>query len=268
VTDPSCMSFWYPRLLALHVPADKKTQQPAKGIPMPKTELVDAGEDWIDMYSILDSPKRFPTEWATADKKVQEVSDRLMVASTRLGDAPFFLRTGLTSGKHNWSKCCYLPDRFPKTFYDAVHNLIDDSGCKGLDFRHWAVREYLPVLPLFRLDNYGGMPLVPEIRVFTKGGEIRGHQPYWPKKSIEAGRPNCENWEPLYKQGTEACERAWENPDSGVKSIALQVAKALPEHDWSIDLLLTTRGWYVTDLAIAGRSHFEAADFIFEEGMS
>ncbi len=45
------------------------------------------------------------------------------------------------------------------------------------------------------------------------------------------------------------------------------MAAGLPGHDWSIDLLLTTRGWQVTDLAEADKSYFDADNFKFEEGM-
>lgn len=221
--DRTCMSWWYPKIQGL--------------VPTPRTEIVKAG---IELWRLIDD----------------ETPDGYYGFLTRLGEMavkvapghieqPVFLRTGHTSGKHNWKCCCYL-DYDLDGHVRALVNFSAMAGFFGLPYDVWAVREYLPVEPLFRCTAYGDMPVVPERRYFVDGGKLLYSIPYWPEQALQEGEPDEPNWRDklpiVQREFTEA---------------AAKMARTCGEAcggKWSVDVLLTRDGYYVTDMAEAEKS--------------
>jgi hypothetical protein len=151
----------------------------AAGIPVPRTKIIPmpkAAQEAI--WSAFDGkeggdPRSFFAE--------------LAAAAAAIG-FPVFLRTDHTSGKHDWERCCFLEsaDDIPQ----HVFNLAEFSECAdimGLPWDVWAIREFLPTMPLGVCPRYGDMPICREFRFFVVDGETRCWHPYWPRFSLEDG---------------------------------------------------------------------------------
>jgi hypothetical protein len=234
VTDPrNNLAFWFPRLLAA-------------GLPVPRTEIVRMPDDVAEAsWAILDGEEL--NAW---------IYDHLMPAVERIG-LPAFLRTGHTAAKHEWSRTCALTDL--ERLRHHVGALIEYSACAGifgLPWDAWAVREMLPTVPLATLPNYGDMPLCREWRCFVRGGDLVCRHPYWPAGPIAAGI-SVED-APWLEDAPRAAERlaaelATEDGIGEVEALARRAGAAVGG-EWSVDVLATERGWYVTDMAVARES--------------
>lgn len=253
MTDRSCLTYWFPRLLAA-------------GIPVPKTEIVDAGEDWRNLLGYFDNPKQHPGEFVKAEAVMKPLAANLRQAAARIGPAPYFLRTGQGSGKHRWKDCCDLRD------LDAIENhilaLVEWSemvDMMGLPWRFWVVRERLPVKSIAILPGYGDMPLVREIRCFVNGGKILCHHAYWPRDSIRDGlskklshgwdEDNVDGGRELEADDLYLASQMDVDAEYGALHNARRVAKVFADDGyWSVDVLETERGMFVTDMAVGERS--------------
>lgn len=239
--NENCLSYWFPKLLAA-------------GLPVPKTKIVAMPEAAREaMFMPLDG------------KPIGEAAfpflAELRTAVEEIG-TPCFLRTGQTSGKHNWKDTCYLHD--VANLESHVIRLIEFSEiCDfiGLPWDVWCVRELLPTVPLMTADLYGGMPVCREYRFFVNDGEVVCSHPYWPLESLVDGMSKCpENLRELYRSMSKAKSKG-DAPDdwyfdgvpSDLQSLAVRASKAVGGF-WSVDILDTERGWYVTDMAHADRS--------------
>lgn len=222
----NCLSNWYPRIRDA-------------GLPVPKTVIVTAPDGGRNLAMLLDG--QTPPGWDAFVAALQ--------ARGNLVGWPCFLRTGHTSGKHNWKDTCYLAG--PESVASHVLNLVEFSemaGLIGLPCDVWAVRELLPTRPAFRCTAYGGMPVVREFRCFVAAdGASQCLHPYWPVEAAERGRPDADNWRELLA----ATHQLTDEEGRIVRRLAKEAAEACPGDDWCVDLLDTQRGWYVTDMAIA-----------------
>lgn len=223
VIDKDCLSFWLPIL-------------EQSGVPTPKTEIIQTG---LTSGDILDCE---PTPEAL------DLFQRIGEAGDQLG-WPCFLRTGHGSGKHQWRDTCYLPGK--TSIPHHVYALVEWSECvdmMGLPVRVWAVREMLRTKPYF--TAFDGMPVVPELRCFVSGGELVASVPYWPRDCFSWG-VSCKDWE----KRLDRMNREINIHRSGADHLAIRVAEAFAnERAWSVDVLMTERGWYVTDMALAAHS--------------
>lgn len=243
--DRNCLSYWFPRLVAA-------------GVPVPRTEVVRwPGGVW-NLAMLLDGH---------TPHGLGPFLDELRAAALRISPVgPWFLRTGQGSGKHDWSRCCHLTDL--ANLADHVGNLVSWSHLVDvLGLRHdvWAVREMLPTRPVAVLPRYAGFPLVPEVRAFVRGGRVACHHDYWPAGAVQDGLP----------AGTDAITAGAVAAAASVRGPALDdalrlagvVARAFDaDGAWSVDLLPTDRGWFVTDMAEAARS-FHMPGCPAEEGL-
>jgi hypothetical protein len=173
---------------------------------------------------------------------------------------PWFLRTGHISGKHQWKDTCDLRDLSKlQQHIDKLAELSEMADLLGLPSDVWVVRERLPVQPIAYLPLYGDMPLVKEMRAFIRGGKIQCLHPYWPENAIAQGLPPDQRYKApdLFQKLTPSISEA-----AMVQITLERVARAFPEqHGWSVDLLGTRFGWYVTDMAVADRSfHYLGCD--------
>lgn len=261
--DRNCLSYWLPRLVAA-------------GLPVPRTELVDAGPDWPKMLGACEHDPRHKADRDEGERLVAPLADAIRSKADAVGGYPLFLRTGHFSGKHDWSKACHVPTA--ESVAEHVRQLVFMSEMFGsfgeLPWQQWAVRELLPVDAVGSLAGYGGMPLVREYRAFVSGGSVRCLHHYWPIGSVldgidctHARRPD--NWpegltlhndkcRECHKEACAMWDKAYGNLlwAQEVMPLAQQAAAAFAgDGAWSVDLLKTRNGWYVTDCAEAGRSY-------------
>lgn len=228
--DKTCMSYWFPKLFAA-------------GLPVPTTHLLSMPQEaFRDVFRVFDGERTVGDLEAFA-LQVKDVADRI--------GYPCFLRTGQTSGKHDWENTCHIPDA--ESIAQHIINIVEFSECVqmiGLDCSVWAVRELLPTLPLGVAPRFGNMPLCREFRFFVSGGEVGCWHPYWPLKALEQARADVSLYDQL--ASTEGYELAL--------GLAQKTTLAI-EGAWSVDVLETQRGWYVTDMAEAEKSfHWEGCD--------
>jgi hypothetical protein len=115
----------------------------------------------------------------------------------------------------------------------------------GLPWSVWVVREFLPTMPIGHCPRYGNMPVCREFRFFVDGGKVECRHPYWPRSALEQG-------------GFEIDGAAYERLCSLVniadaERLAARAGDAVGGA-WSVDILDTKRGWFITDMAEAGKS--------------
>lgn len=229
MTDKTALSYWFPKL-------------EAAGIPVPKTK-------------ILAMPKRAQEDiWAWFDGKeggggLKPFIEELSAAASAVG-FPCFLRTDHTSGKHEWDRTCFVPtaaELAQHVFNIAEHSEICDF--LGLPWETWIVREFLPTIPLGVCPHYGNMPICREFRFFVDDGAVRCWHPYWPRHALEDGGAEMSSLG--YDQ---LCRMPFLRD---LSDLAEAAGRAVGE-SWSIDILETRRGWFVTDMAEARKSfHWE-----------
>lgn len=161
--------------------------------------------------------------------------------------APIFLRTDYTSGKHNWEKTCFVRDCDRLSYHMfAIAEYSEVADIMGMPWDTWVVREMLPTLAMGRCPHYGNMPVCREFRVFVDGPEIICCHPYWPLFSLHQG--GCDMTE---EEHNELCSTGDALPD--LLALASRAGAACGGA-WSVDILDTTRGLFVTDMAEAHKS--------------
>lgn len=217
------LAYWFPRI-------------EAAGLPVPKTILVQTD---VELLDLLDG--NVPAEFSLFDMAIHH-------AAAEIG-YPCFLRTGYTSGKHDWRGTCHVPD--VASLGRHVVALVEASalsGIMGLPVNSWAVRELIPNVPLFTLDDYCGMPFVPEWRLFATPDAVVHVQPYWPMDAIEQGGPSAPNWREIVDAFFVASNREML---VGLGRLAICAARACDGGEWSVDFLWSavTGSWWLTDMA-------------------
>ena len=222
----NCLSYWFPKLKGA-------------GILVPETIIV---KTRLDLSSLLDFKRPDGLEGFLTN---------LSLAVKKIG-LPCFLRTGQGSGKHLWRTTCYLTDQ--SMLLQHVGALVEWSymvSLEGLDTSVWAVREMLPVRPVAIFQGYEGLPLVREVRGFIADGKVECLHPYWPKDAIYRGfgLPLPKGASTMYR----AVSQWSPAEDDALQHVLLRVAGAI-KGEWSVDILDTAKGWYVTDMAEAGMS--------------
>lgn len=234
-THENCISYWFPIL--------KRA-----GVPVPKTAIL---RTKIDLTRMIDHQ-----ECPGLDEFIEEYHRAIeLVSGSRLG--PAFLRTGQGGGKHDWDRCCNYRGG---NLRDHVGYLVEWShmvSMISLSHDVWAAREMLPVKPLCVLPGYGNMPLVREMRCFIRHGKVVCYHPYWPIGAIRDGMSRKPE---LLERLVEINNASLFNPDEQkqIVELAEAVAQAFNEGDytaWSVDILETDRGFYVTDMALAKESY-------------
>ena len=257
--NKNCLSYWFPKL------SDRN-------IPTPRTLIFESSSDPMAMCGILDGEESKEFTELVERVKTGILNEQLHTPSLKF---PLFLRTGLFSGKHRWRETCLLPDM--DVLGQHMFNLIEMShlvDIMGLAHNVWVVREMLPTHPLAILPRYGGFPLVKEVRAFVAHGQIQCVHPYWPLGAIRDGlscthgkqtiheRKSCE---PCIKEALALFKAADPKHDEAkFMTIVHRVAMAFrgEEESWSVDLLETNKGWYVTDMALADVSyHYPGCPF-------
>lgn len=217
--DKNCLSYWFPLIETV--------------VPTPRTEIIRSE----DLTEILDG--EIPDGWG-------ELLAAINVARGKLGP-DVFLRTGQGSGKHQWSETCFVTET--ANIAKHVAALVEWSEMvdfMGLPANVWCVREMLPTSPIGVCEHYRGMPVCREFRFFVESGETKCWHPYWPLGAINKGGLAGDFPFGWYD---EFCRL----DDPEPRRLAEAVSNAVPGA-WSVDVLETKRGWFVTDMAEAARS--------------
>jgi len=208
------------------------------GVWMPKTRIVRCQDDAKALFQILDG--KTSDRFFEIVKEVQEAGDAI--------GYPIFLRTDLTSGKHNWNNTCFVPDR--DSVERCMYGLIEFSACVdawGLPINAFVIREFIPMHSTFTAFN--GLPINKERRFFLRDGEIQCHHPYWPNEVIR--RPSVGDWEEKLAHMNMITKKESEY----LYDRSLGVAKLFDGY-WSLDWSMDHAGnWWVIDMAEGDRSY-------------
>jgi hypothetical protein len=239
--NKTCQSYWFPRL-----PAD---------IPVPKTALIEFPLD-LQMLCL----RAFEDEELGDDEKEQlERGISKVREMTDLFGYPVFVKTGLFSDKHSWS--CYVPDR--EALGRAIVQIVYSWACVGgmEESEFIVVREMIPTRPYMLFA--GRMPVTRERRYFAEDGEVKWHQPYWPREAFP-------EWAKTDLLGHESIEVALghlndetEEEVQRLSALARSISTAIPGA-WSMDFLQDIHGnWWLIDMAEAHKSYINKN---YEEG--
>lgn len=229
IVDKTALSYWFPVLVEA-------------GLPVPRTTILtmppDAQKEIRNSFDGQGSIEGVRALKLFADDIAEAVSEF---------GYPFFLRTDHTSGKHNWEETCFVDcaEAIPTHLW-RIAEYSEICDFVGLPWSTWAVREILPTIPFGTCPNYGNMPICREFRFFVDEGAIRCVHPYWPRSALDQGGASSElDYDALCRMGDD------------IGDLAADAGSALGG-SWSIDILETKRGWFITDLAEAHKSfHWE-----------
>lgn len=226
--DPTALSYWFP------IVRDA-------GLPVPRTTILEMPEAAQKaVWGIFDGN-------APADDSLNDFAAKLAGAAAEFG-FPAFLRTDHTSGKHGWDRTCFVAD--PGNMAQHILEIATYSemaGLMGLPWDTWVVREFLPTMPIGTAPGYGNMPLCREYRAFAEDGTLGCVHPYWPAFALDQGDvPDAE------AAAAALTDISTEDRET-IMRLAREATKALGGA-WSVDLLQTKRGWFLTDMAEAAKS--------------
>lgn len=232
MNDKTSMTYWFPLL-------------EAAGLPVPKTIMVAMPPDVCrNVLMVLYGEK------PESDPREHICFSELKLAVEKIG-TPCFLRTAMTSAKHSWEDSCFLSR--VGDLVKHVYAIAEFSECAdfcGLPYDTWFVRELLPSIKFGVCPHYSNMPVAREFRFFVEDGKVRCFHPYWPLEALEDG-----GWTGSKIDYDVMCDPT--GSFQAMNDLALRVSAAI-EGAWSVDLLQTERGWFVTDMAEAEKSfHWE-----------
>jgi hypothetical protein len=233
--DKTSLTYWFPLI-------------EKAGLPVPKTEILT-----MPLESQAYIWMAFDCRGKGEAAPVEPFYDDLKAAARRMG-LPCFLRTAQTSAKHSWKRTCFLESI--EKIRQHVFEIAEFSVCAdmmGLDWSTWVVRELLPTIPYGRCPNYEDFPVCKEFRYFVKEGKVICSHPYWPLESLEDG-----GWEPDAPMDVAYADLCSSSGSENELVALAEKAGAAVGGSWSIDILETEKGWYVTDMAEAYKSfHWE-----------
>lgn len=119
----------------------------------------------------------------------KKIESKILSKADEIG-YPLFLRSDQGSGKHDWKRTCYVPDR--DSLISHVVGLLEWHECAGFMGLWWdalVFREFLHLESRFTAF-WGGMPVCRERRVFVRDGVVECIHPYWPEDAIQEDRNN------------------------------------------------------------------------------
>jgi len=230
--DMTRLSYWFPKIQAA-------------GLPVPKTEIIKSEDDETQAFYEL------ALDGVDPKGKMDSLVCRIRKAGEMMG-FPCFLRTDHTSAKHDWERTCYLKESSDISNHMAyILNFWEMVNWMAPRCDVWVVREFLPTIPIGACPKYSNMPVCKEFRFFVDGPEVKCWHPYWPLKALNEGGA-------IYNSEDFSYEDFCQTPDiNELRNLASAAGKAVGG-EWSVDILETRRGWYITDMAEAYKSwHWE-----------
>jgi len=200
------------------------------GVPMPQTKILPF--EWKDLVAIADPGVGNP-------EKVLEAVRR----EARFFGYPFFLRTDLASGKHDWKNSCFVAseDRLPRCLFGVVEaNMLADINPRAV-----VLRQYVPLESAFTAF-WGELPISKERRYFVRDGKVVCHYPYWPEDAMRfpPGK-EPEGWSEKLAE----LNRETDDEIELLTGYAERLAAVLDGY-WSLDFARGRDGvWYFIDAA-------------------
>jgi hypothetical protein len=230
----ACISYWFPRIEGL------------PGVPTPKTRIVETD---VDLLAVCDGqiPKGFYRFLAKLEEAATSVSKT----------GPWFLRTGVFSGKHSWKDTCYLTSTID--IPEHVAQIVEMShtvDLYGLPTNVWAVREFIPLDIHFRAFR-GNMPIATEARVFFRNGHVTCVHPYWPIDAFETRlSENMTAVDDRIVGHVESMDQKVRADEAHLVVTTRElVAPRFGDEWWSVDWACGDDGrWWLTDMAPGERS--------------
>jgi hypothetical protein len=216
------MAYWFPLLQQIRM-------------RIPETILIHTG--YCDLGMMVDGKK---------PKGFDLFLNRLKEAIADIG-LPCFLRSGMTSNKHDWKHSCYVEnvEKLTNHIFSIVeYSFIANISGLPLDYSIWAVRKIIPTRALF--FDFDEMPIVKERRLFINKGKLVCNHPYWPSDCFHRKHP---------KKEITDLQSISENESAELKLMAEHVGKYFTGY-WSVDFLQDADGnWWLTDMAVGERSY-------------
>jgi hypothetical protein len=218
----------------------------------PETYVVSAPANVIEMLDGLKPEAKF-------------VDEMIAAAMTWIG-FPLFLRTDQYSGKHSWSKACYVPSL--DKLWRRVWNVLDMATAMDLPTRAFVLRRYIePDEGTLLVHKFLGMPLRRELRYFVSDGRVVCRHSYWPADAVDD--PRFETRYPELRAEVERLDATMDRETAGLYEMVTIVARSVPG-DWSVDFMWCgrERRWYLIDMADASVSWHPECEYAgrFEHG--
>lgn len=225
--DPTAMSYWLPKL-------------EAAGLPVPRTKLFKMPADvQQEIWGAFDGEP--------GSGRIAEFAKEVAVLAADFA-FPIFLRTDHTSGKHEWKRTCFVERAADiASHIVTIAEYSDMADMVGLPWDNWAIREMLPTIPLAVCTSFGDMPVCREFRFFVENDVVLCVHPYWPAKALQQGGVGPDA---MYFYDA-LCRMDDAAPD--IHRLASSAGTAVGGA-WSVDILETRRGWFITDMAEAHKS--------------
>lgn len=222
-------AYWYPLIKSA-------------GLPVPETIFVHypftTGHGNSELWHLLDGEKPQGYEW---------FKQSLHNAVVELGGYPAFIRTEMSSDKHDWKNSCFVESE--KGLDQCIGMLTDHSAMHDLQMTFWMVRKLIATKPI-TTAFHGDMPIARERRVFAAGGKMICQHPYWPDEAFQHETMTD-------KLRAEITELQSIDDDSRklLQQMAEYVSNRIPDA-WSIDFLQDEHGaWWLIDMALAKSSY-------------
>jgi hypothetical protein len=224
--EKTTLSNWFPRLQA-------------SGVKVSDTRIV---KTEVSLTELLDGNRPCGYETFMA---------QLKAAAQEVGPYPIFLRTGLTSGKHQWRDTCYVPSEYVLARHvTALVEYSELADICGLPTNEWVVRKFIPMESEFLAFN--GFPVNRERRYFIRDGQIVCHHPYWPKEALEDQHGLPPNWEACL----EALNTDSPEDERELECLALKVAQAFKDDGyWCVDFSRSKDDWIAIDMCEGERAY-------------
>jgi hypothetical protein len=207
----SSLAYWFPLVSNL-------------GIPVPKTVVVPSV--WEELLS--------PEFIAKLDAEAQKLG------------YPVFMRTDLSSGKHDWKNTCFVSD--PTVLGSNLVFLDEYNRIGKFGYTSIVLREFLQLETRF-VSFPGDMPINKERRYFIRDGRVVCHHPYWPQEAF------YENTLFIHGTNLDLLNHEDNHEVTLLTGYAEKVAAVLSGY-WSVDFAKTKSGeWYLIDMAVGEHSY-------------
>lgn len=220
-------------------------------MPVPKTIMIKYSH--VDFMSVVEGGEQ---ETDLIKAKIIEIEK----ACEEIG-YPCFIRSDLTSGKHEGPDCYLATDS--KSLRRAIWGTVSDNEMKLWPWCSpdaFMVRQFLDLNYDFKAFN--DLPIAREFRFFADGFEVKCLHPYWPESAIKFWKGNApEGWQDQLKKHHETPKEIEE-----LKRMAIEATKLLGGGEWSVDFAQDVNGkWWLIDMATAKESyHWEGCGTTFK----
>lgn len=173
-----------------------------------------------------------------------------------------FLKDFVFSSKHNWKNACFL-DCEDLTVDKVLHHMmmiVNDAVCVGCEpGLGFVIREFIDTsyAPFTAFD---GMPVVKEFRMWAKGGELVGYQPYWYEGAIDGHADTENDWKPVLEHLNTLTITQFLH----LKRETERISAAL-DGFWAIDFMMCSNNkWWCIDLQ-EGRTSYVSPEVTWLE---